>query len=263
MSLPAFSWLSVEPDPPARWDLRHLGWDLDRTPAGAARGLFASPMLLDWRSGHRRADWRAHRVAPLIVAVGVDEAQARASLIAAGFGDALPTAVALVELAARLLKLDGAGPRIPRERRAGPLTLDLFHRDARLAGRWLGLHPREFALLWRLAETPFRRVSKPDLLADVWRLDRVPETNSLEVHVSRLRTKLACKGLGWLVQTCPEGGYRLGREGGSGFGAFSLARREVLDSVGTMGKSGSAAFAAAIEPVREQDCHGFFEPRRD
>ena len=40
---------------------------------------------------------------------------------------------------------------IARQMQAGPLWLDLFHRDASCRGRWLALHPREFALLWRLA----------------------------------------------------------------------------------------------------------------
>ncbi len=43
---------------------------------------------------------------------------------------------------------------IPRFREAGDVTLDLAHRDARVEDRWLALHPREFALLWRLAERP-------------------------------------------------------------------------------------------------------------
>lgn len=85
--------------------------------------------------------------------------------------------------------------------------LDLFHREAQVDGRWMGLHPREFALLWRLAESPGRQVGKPELLRDVWRLSHEPETNSLEVHVSRLRAKLAVGNVAWIVQTHESGGY--------------------------------------------------------
>lgn len=70
--------------------------------------------------------------------------------------------------------------------------------------RWIGLHPREFALMWRLAECPGEQVTKEALLTDVWRLRHEPETNSLEVHVSRLRDKLALSVLAWLVQTHPR-----------------------------------------------------------
>lgn len=96
--------------------------------------------------------------------------------------------------------------------------------------RWIGLHPREFALMWRLAECPGEQVTKEALWTDVWRLRHEPETNSLEVHVSRLRDKLALSVLAWLVQTHPDGGYCLSTEGGASFKAFARDRRAALDS---------------------------------
>ena len=87
---------------------------------------------------------------------------------------------------------------------AGPLTLDLFHRDARAGERWLALHPREFALLWRLAEQPGEPVSLATLLREVWRLEFEPGTNSVEVHVSRLRAKLALAGMPRLIESCRQ-----------------------------------------------------------
>jgi two-component system OmpR family response regulator len=98
------------------------------------------------------------------------------------------------------------------------VTLDLFYRDAQFAGRWIGLFPREFELLWRLAERPGARITRRQLLKDVWRLDHDPETNRVEVHVSRLRAKLAFAGAGDLVGTDPAGGY--------------YVRRSVLASIG-------------------------------
>ncbi|TIX52091.1 winged helix family transcriptional regulator [Alteraurantiacibacter aquimixticola] len=108
---------------------------------------------------------------------------------------------------------------LPRWRSLGPITLDLFHRDARHGPRWLHLHPREFGVLWRLADTPGERVTRADLLKDVWRINHEPGTNSVEVHVSRLRGKLAEVGCDKLVATVPEGGYRL-----TGEVPFMLAR---------------------------------------
>ena len=63
--------------------------------------------------------------------------------------------------------------------------------------------------MWRLADQPGERVSRASLLKDVWRINHDPETNSVEVHVSRLRGKLAEAGCDNLVLTVPEGGYRL------------------------------------------------------
>jgi len=98
---------------------------------------------------------------------------------------------------------------IPRFREAGDVTLDLFHRDGRVEDRWLGLHPREFELLWRLAEQPGERLTRRQLLADVWRITFDPETNSVAVHVARVRAKLEPFGLARMLATHPDGGYFL------------------------------------------------------
>lgn len=97
----------------------------------------------------------------------------------------------------------------PRFREAGDVTLDLLHRDGRVMDRWLGLSLREFALLWRLAETPGVPVPRQQLLADIWRIHFEPETDSLAVHVARVRAKLEPFGLARLVAVHPEGGYLL------------------------------------------------------
>jgi DNA-binding response OmpR family regulator len=86
-----------------------------------------------------------------------------------------------------------------------------------VAGRRLGLHPREFALLWRLAECPGEDVSCAALVSDVWRLAARPETNSLAVHVSRLRAKLRVAGLDGMLASTAEG-YRLDLTGYANWG---------------------------------------------
>ncbi len=141
--------------------------------------------------------------------LGVDDPQERARLLRLGFGDVLGSPPALPEVEVRTLRLISQARTLPRERRIGALRLDLIGREAFVAGRGAGLHPREFALLWRLADQPGAAVSANDLLGDVWRLSFRPETNSLAVHVSRLRAKLRLAGLDGLIETLPEGGYRL------------------------------------------------------
>ena len=98
---------------------------------------------------------------------------------------------------------------IPRFRNAGDVTLDLFHRDGRIEDRWLGFHPREFALLWRLAENPGEHMTRRQLLTEVWRIDFDPETNSVAVHVARVRAKLDPFGYARLIATHAQGGYFL------------------------------------------------------
>ena len=126
-----------------------------------------------------------------------------------GFGDTLGRHAGLDELEARVVRLTEQAEALPRYRQHGPIRLDLLARDALVAGRALGLHPREFALLWRLAETPGEPVSSAELLFDVWRLSFRPETNSLAVHISRLRAKLRLAGVDGIVETADNASYRL------------------------------------------------------
>lgn len=203
-----FRWLSTH-DIPAEIDLRQCGWSLVDDPAGAARIGLAHVGRMDAR------DWVVLLNPPppwkrrSIVLAGVDDAGERARLIRLGLGEVLPCTVTLGELEARAARVAEQSTWLPPTRRVGPLELDLRLRDARAQGRALGLHPREFALLWRLADQPGRPVSKRALLSDVWQLGFVPETNSLAVHVFRVRAKLARDGLAGMVRTDPDGGYAL------------------------------------------------------
>ena len=206
-----FGWIAGDDKPPARWDLRDLGWTLCRGLRGC-RAECRHVLVCDARRldpENRLALARADRPAWRLILLGVECSVERARLLSLGCAEALSAETALPELEARARRVKDMCGLLPRWRDLGPLTLDLFHRDARRGQCWVGLHPREFGLLWRLADTPGRRVSRRQLIADVWRLSHEPETNSVEVHVSRLRTKLAAVECETLIETAPEGGYRL------------------------------------------------------
>lgn len=242
-----FVWASLDQTPPGRWDLRLLGWQMLRPDDQTTHGK-GIPWILDCREYGLLANWRAIPRPERVAAVGADDADLRARMLEFGMGEALPSAVAVVELAARLTRLKASADALPRHRRAGPVLLDLFHRDGLIAERWLGLHPREFGLLWRLAQIPGERVSRRDLLRDVWRLNHEPETNSLEVHISRLRAKLAVARAAWLVETHPQGGYRLGFKSNSSFFGFHDAREEALDMIDGLGNGGDESILT-VSPV--------------
>lgn len=223
-SVAVFGWIAEPREPPRRWDLRRIGWTLSADPAGR------HVLLIDARDRgpppHAQGDPALH------LFVGVDCGSERARLLDAGCGDALPGDVGLPELAWRARRVAERCDSLPRRRELGGLTLDLLHRDARAGDRRLALHPREFALLWRLAERPGERVSRARLLREVWRLEFEPGTNSVEVHVSRLRAKLAAAGLRGLVETDPLGGYRLApREPAQAPAAETLARPPCAPSI--------------------------------
>ena len=195
-----FGWIAERREPPPQWDLRRIGWTLREGLADV------DVRLIDARGGFRAA-WAGDPSGCLFV--GVDSGRERARLLEAGCGDAAPGSVGLTELARRARRVADRGDSLPRHRELGRLSLDLLHRDARAGDRWLALHPREFAVLWRLAADPGEPVARATLLRDVWRLEFEPGTNSVEVHVSRLRAKLAAAGLVGLVETDPSGGYRV------------------------------------------------------
>ena len=206
-----FRWFSVGPIPTA-YDLRRLGWKLlvDEQSSGhsAAHAQLGRPYdlpLPQWLdlagADLARRKW--------MMMIDVPESHDRARLLRLGFGDVVGHGASLDELESRVLRLLRYAEALPRYRQHGPVQLDLMARDGFVAGRAVGLHPREFALLWRLAECPGEAVSTPELLCDVWRLTFRPETNSLAVHLSRLRAKLRTAGVDGLVETLPGGRYRL------------------------------------------------------
>jgi DNA-binding response OmpR family regulator len=206
-----FRWHSAGPIPPGS-DLRRLGWQLLEAPGAWGDG--ESHPLLVRPEGLVFGEWlRLAGATPAgrkwMVMLDVADGQERARLLRLGFGDALAPGLSLDELEQRLLRLAEQAQALPRCRHHGPLRLDLLAREAFVAGRALGLHPREFALLWRLADHPGEPVGPGELLGDIWRLAFRPETNSLAVHVSRLRAKLRLSGVDGLIETMPDGAYRL------------------------------------------------------
>jgi two-component system, OmpR family, response regulator len=199
-------------------DLRRCGWRLVAGPGASQFDLPASmsqaPISLAHVALIEAAGWidllgqSGNNARREVVLLGVTSAEERARLLGLGFGDVLDQP-ALAELDARALRASRQRDWVPARRRVGRLNLELEARDGFVARRALGLHPREFALLWRLAANPGCTVAKCVLIGDVWRLDFVPETNSLAVHIFRLRAKLADAGLGGTVVTDADGGYRL------------------------------------------------------
>jgi DNA-binding winged helix-turn-helix (wHTH) protein len=206
-----FGWIARQSEPPSQWDLRHSDWHLcrghDECRAECKHVLLCDVRELEpmERLGLAEADRPAWR----LILLGVEEPSERARLLSIGCAEALSASTNLHELAVRAKRVDEMFGLLPRWRTLGRITLDLFHRDARKGNRWLRLHPREFGVLWRLADIPGEQVTRAQLLQDVWRINHEPGTNSVEVHVSRLRGKLAEAGCSELVQTVPEGGYRL------------------------------------------------------
>lgn len=201
-----FQWISLRTLPPA-WDLRRCGWE-QALDIGEARG---SPiaLLIDGSMPDAAPEDLPLALRPRTLALGLVDSVARARWLELGYGDALPTDLDIFELGQRAARTL-ASLAASAFRRVGCLRLDLLTRDAQVDGVRLRLHPREFALLWRLAEAAGCQVNRTTLLRDVFELNFDPGTNRLAVHVCRLRKKLALAGLANLLATAPgESAYRL------------------------------------------------------
>lgn len=91
--------------------------------------------------------------------------------------------------------------------RAGDLAVDRLDRQITLRGRALKLTAREFGILSHLAFRSNRIVSRAELVSHVWETNLDPGFNTIDVHVSRIRTKLG--DAAWMLETIPRVGYRL------------------------------------------------------
>jgi two-component system OmpR family response regulator len=110
----------------------------------------------------------------------------------AGGDDYLTKPFAFAELLARVQALirRASGAAEPTRLRVADLTLDLLSRKVERGTQPIELRPREFALLEYLMRHAGRVVSKTSILSHVWGYDFDPNTNVVDVLVSRLRDRI-------------------------------------------------------------------------
>jgi len=87
--------------------------------------------------------------------------------------------------------------------------MDLLARTVRREGQKILLQPREFRLLECLMRNAGRVVTRTMLLEKVWDYHFDPQTNVIDVHISRLRGKIDKEFDEPLLHTVRGAGYRL------------------------------------------------------
>src|SRR3954471_23206186 len=109
-----------------------------------------------------------------------------------GGDDYLTKPFAFAELLARVQALVRRASRAPEATTltVEDLTLDLLSRKVHRGGKALDLRPREFVLLEYLMRNAGKVVSKTMILSHVWEYNFDPQTNIVDVLVSRLREKV-------------------------------------------------------------------------
>ena len=130
---------------------------------------------------------------PALILSALAQVDDRVKGLRAGGDDYLPKPYAFSELLARvevLARRRGAPASEPTTYRVGELVLDrLAHRVTR-EGQEVVLQPREFRLLEYLMKHAGQVVTRTMLLENVWDYHFDPQTNVIDVHVSRLRAKV-------------------------------------------------------------------------
>jgi len=157
--------------------------------------------------------FRAHTDAALVGISAKASVSDRIAGLKQGADDYVAKPFALDELKARVEAVirrhrGNGGNRLV----VGDVALDLSEGLAERKGRALGLTGIEFRLLAALMRNRGRLVTYAQLAEAVWSQDAGPESNSLEVHVSRIRQKLEAGGEPRLVHTVRGIGYRFNPE---------------------------------------------------
>jgi len=148
---------------------------------------------------------------PVLILSALGEVDDRVEGLRAGGDDYLAKPFAFAELQARLEALlrrhSGEAPQTRLQ--VADLQMDLLARTVTRADKAIVLQPREFRLLEYLMRHAGQVVTRTMLLENVWDYHFDPQTNVIDVHVSRLRAKID-RGLGPpLLHTVRGAGYIL------------------------------------------------------
>ena len=139
-------------------------------------------------------------------------AKIRIDGLRAGGDDYLVKPFAFGELSARVAAL---GRRLPMAAtvdtvlKAGDLEMDLVARTVTRSGQNIDLLPREFSLLEHLLRRKGRVQTRTMLLEGVWNIHFDPQTNVVETHISRLRSKVDKPFNRDLILTVRGSGYKI------------------------------------------------------
>mgnify|MGYP001329999203 FL=1 len=155
---------------------------------------------------------RRGRDVPVLILSAKRSVDDRVRGLQAGGDDYLTKPFAFAELLARVQALVRRATRAPEPTAltVGDLSLDLLTRRVTRAGTSIELRPREFALLEYLMRNTGRVVSKTMILSHVWEYAFDPQTNIVDVLVSRLRDKIDRPFERKLLRTVRGVGYVLG-----------------------------------------------------
>ncbi len=148
---------------------------------------------------------------PVLILSALGEVDDRIMGLKAGGDDYLTKPYAFAELLARIeVLVRRSNPDQVRTRlQVSDLEVDLLARKVVRAGQEIDLQPREFRLLEYLMKHAGQVVTRTMLLENVWEYHFDPQTNVIDVHISRLRAKIDKNFKQPLLHTVRGAGYSL------------------------------------------------------
>ena len=148
---------------------------------------------------------------PALILSALGSVDDRVKGLRSGGDDYLVKPFAFSELLARIEALlrRGTGEQSVTRLRVADLELDLLARSVKRGDKTIELLPREFQLLEYLMRNAGHVVTRTMLLENVWDYHFDPQTNVIDVHISRLRQKIDKGFAKSLIQTLRGAGYRL------------------------------------------------------
>ncbi len=149
---------------------------------------------------------------PVLILSALGQVDDRVKGLRAGGDDYLAKPYSFAELLARvevLARRTRTGGSEPTSYRVADLELDRLAHTLTRAGQDIPLQPREFRLLEYLMRNAGRVVTRTMLLENVWDYHFDPQTNVIDVHISRLRAKIDKGAQAPLLQTIRGAGYMI------------------------------------------------------
>jgi two-component system OmpR family response regulator len=152
---------------------------------------------------------------PALILSALGEVDARVEGLRAGGDDYLVKPFAFSELLARLealVRRTATATEQTTQLKVGDLEMDLLSREVKRNRQSIDLQPREFRLLEFLMRNSGQVVTRTMLLENVWDYNFDPQTNVIDVHISRLRSKIDKQFDQPMLHTVRGAGYVLRSE---------------------------------------------------
>lgn len=151
---------------------------------------------------------------PVLILSALSDVDERIRGLKSGADDYLVKPFAFGELLARLdaLLRRSQESQVATTLSLADLKMDVLSRKVTRGGRAVNLQPREFKLLEYLLRHANQVVTRTMLLENVWNFHFDPQTNVIDVHVSKLRQKLDAGAERPLLRTIRNAGYMLTAE---------------------------------------------------